>query len=169
MKAKEATPRRHPAAIHRYCGKPRKPPAPAKTGAFFSGREGRGNQRAAQTPRARRFRAPGSLLHHHDVFSDFLLQNTSCVLVALLAGFHMLLVGTATALLAGCHMLLMRSMITTASLPAFACDLALLGFIHRCESAVAFLVSHGITPVRNRNVRLATDACHSRSVTVKWI
>jgi hypothetical protein len=82
--------------------------------------------------------------------------------MALLTGFYVLLVGSATALSAGCYVLLVRSMVTTASLSAFAGDLALFGFIHRCESAVAFLVGHGIAPVMNRNVRLSTN-----EVTVK--
>jgi hypothetical protein len=70
--------------------------------------------------------------------------------VALLAGLYVLLVGSATALPTGLHMLLVRGMVTTASLPAFAGDLALLGFIHRSESAVAFFSSHEIAPVRNK-------------------
>lgn len=80
--------------------------------------------------------------------------NTSCVLVALLAGFYVLLVGSATALPTGLHMLLVRGMITTASLPAFAGDLALLGFIHRSESAVAFFGCHELDSSEEQNVRL---------------
>lgn len=66
--------------------------------------------------------------------------------MALLAGFHVLLVSTATALAASFHVLLMGCMIAAARFPAFAGDLALLGFIHRCESAVAFLIRHEMTP-----------------------
>lgn len=95
--------------------------------------------------------------------------TSSCVLVALLAGLYVLLVGSATALPTGLHMLFVRSMVTAASLSAFAGDLALFGFIHRSESAVAFFSSHEIAPNQKQNVRRSTNDCHSRERIVKRI
>jgi hypothetical protein len=74
--------------------------------------------------------------------------------MALLAGLYVLLVGAATALPACRHVLLVGGVVPAARLSAFAGDLALLGFIHRGESSLAFLVSHEMTPVWNGNVRL---------------
>jgi hypothetical protein len=78
-----------------------------------------------------------------------------------------LLVRTTAALPTGRNVLLVGSMITTASLSAFACNLALLGFIHRSESAVALLIGHGNYSSEEQNARLATDDCHSKRARVK--